>query len=888
MPQGRPLMLPGRDLTRSRGGRTQGSPPRRASRGSCTTTALAGGAAVLGPNLGTRSERRSSYAPSMPERLATPPPPASLPDRIPVLAIRSTVVFPLGATALQIAFEPNVEALAANPKSDLLVAIVWTQDDDAKLPLRSLEKVAVVARVLDRLNLPGGTVQATLQGLFRARLEKVEFEDGYYTAVPVLVTEAPAEESEAARLIELILTLVGGVAAKIERINDEVPRILRLNVADPGRFADLAAALCHLNAGHRDEVLQRLDVTERLDYVLCRLQEAWNRIQEIEHEQAVPAAASGSAELEQGAPTAAPRRERVAELRNRIRAMQAELGMIDPAERDAVDMLRRIDRDQLPARVAACARREAERLRSVSPGGSDATEIREYLETLLAIPWNRVADPVEIELDRAREIVDERHIGIAEAKRRLLEILAVAKLRGDLQGPIPCIVGPPGVGRRSIARTLSLVLNRPMAEVDLGGRGETQLLGSRRTRPGAQAGKLVLALRDAGVRNPVYLLQDVDEIGLGKVEGDPIEALEEFLAHRAAFNDRFLDTPIDLSDVMFVATATEFLRIPRSLREHFIEIRIAGYTPEEKVEVARRKYFPKQALAHGLQPGDIELTGEALLFLTRGYARDAGLSNLRRAVASIMRYLASKKAAGESNGWTLTRELIEEVLGLPRYMSTPAESSPEVGVVTGLAWTASGGELMFIEALKMPGTGRLIITGLLGDVMRESVNAAYSYVRSRASALGIHTSTFSDSDIHIHFPVGATPKDGPSAGAAVTLAIGSSLAERPVRHDVAMTGEVTLRGRILEIGGVKEKTLAAYRAGIREVILPTGNEKDLRDVPSDVRDGISFHFVDHMDEIFNLAMLRSQPRSEKRRAAGSAGTGTGPRPRVAAEQESEE
>jgi ATP-dependent Lon protease len=845
---------------------------------------------VLGPNPSSPALNDvSSHLHPMPERLANPPPPAALPDRIPVLAVRSTVVFPLGATALQIAFEPNVEALGSNPKPDLLVAIVWTEDDDPKLPLRSLEKVAVVARVLDRLNLPGGTVQATLQGLFRARLDDVEFEQGYYTAVPRLVTETPADEAEAARLIELILTLVGGVAAKIERINDEVPRILRLNVADPGRFADLAAALCHLNAGHRDEVLQRLDVTERLDYVLCRLQEAWNRIQEIEHEHE-DAAASGAVEVERAGPNAAPRRERVAELRNRIRAMQAELGMIDPAERDAVDMLRRIDRDQLPARVAACARREAERLRSVSPGGSDATEIREYLETLLAIPWNRVAEPVEIELDRAREIVDERHIGIAEAKRRLLEILAVAKLRGDLKGPIPCIVGPPGVGRRSIARTLSLVLNRPMAEVDLGGRGETQLLGSRRTRPGAQAGKLLLALRDAGVRNPVYLLQDVDEIGLGKVEGDPIEALEEFLdpEHRAGFTDRYLDTPIDLTDVMFVGTATEFLRIPRSLREHFIEIRIAGYTPEEKVEVARRKYFPKQALAHGLQPEDIEVTSEALLFLTRGYARDAGLSNLRRAVASIMRYLASRKAAGETTRWTLTRELIEEVLGLPRYMSTPAESAPEVGVVTGLAWTASGGELMFIEALKMPGTGRLIITGLLGDVMRESVNAAYSYVRSRASALGIHTSAFSDSDIHIHFPVGATPKDGPSAGAAVTLAIGSSLAERPVRHDVAMTGEVTLRGRILEIGGVKEKTLAAYRAGIRDVVLPTGNEKDLRDVPSDVREGITFHFVDHMDEIFNLALLRAQPRSEKRRSASSSGSGTGPRPRVAAEPENEE
>jgi ATP-dependent Lon protease len=820
----------------------------------------------------------------MPERLTGRPSPQALPARIPVLAVRSTVVFPLGATALQIAFEPNVEALNANPRPDLLVAIVWTHEEDAPLALNTLEKVGVVARVLDRLNLPGGTVQATLQALFRVRLSDAAFEEGYYTAVPAVTGEVAADDAEAARLIELILTLVGGVAAKVERINDEVPRILRLNVADPGRFADLAAALCQLNAADRDQVLQRLDVTERLDFVLGRLQETWDRIKQIESDgdaatqHAVPGATI---------PKATGRRERVAEIRNRIRALQAELGQIDPAERESLDLLRRIEREQLPAPVAACARREAERLRAVTPGGAEAIEIREYIDTLLAMPWDRKAESPEIDLDKARRIFDDRHVGILEAKRRLLEILAVARLRGDLRGPIPCIVGPPGVGRRSIARTLSMIIERPLAEVDLGSRGEAQLLGTRRTRSGAQPGKLVTALRDAGVRNPVYLLQDIDEIGLGKVEGDPVEAMEEFLERDpAGFIDRYLDTPIELCDILFVATASDFYRIPRSLREHFIEIRIAGYTPEEKVEVARRKYFPKLALAHGLNPDDVEVDDEVLLFLTRGYARDAGLNNLRRAIASLMRYFARQKADGETEEWVLTPELIEEVLGLPRYMSTPAESAPEIGVVTGLAWTASGGELMFIEALKMPGTGRLIITGLLGDVMRESVNAAYSYVRFRAAALGIPNGTFTDSDIHIHFPVGATPKDGPSAGAAVTLAIASSLADRPVRHDISMTGEVTLRGRILEIGGVKEKTLAAYRAGLREVVLPTGNEKDLRDVPEDVRTGMTFHFVDHMDEIFKLALLEQAARMERRRG-GLARGGAGPRPRVAAEQEGE-
>src|SRR5690606_11250941 len=332
---------------------------------------------------------------------------------------------------------------------------------------------------------------------------------------------------------------------------------------------------------------------------------------------------------------------------------------------------------------------------------------------------------------------------------------------------------------------------------------------------------------------PVFLFDELDLIGLGNVEGDPIEALEEVLdpETRQEFVDRYLDVGFDLSDTIFIATANDFFRIPRNLREYLIEIRIAGYTPEEKVEIAREQMLPRLVREHGLDEKDVEVAENTLLILTRGYARDSGLGNLRRALSAIMRYIAHEKALENGSHWVITPELVEEVLGIPRYPTTEAESAPEVGVVTGLAWTASGGELMFIEALKMPGTGRLIITGLLGDVMKESVSAAYSYVRSRAELLGISPEVFPDSDLHIHFPVGATPKDGPSAGAAVTLAIASSLSDRCVRHDIAMTGEVTLRGKILEIGGVKEKILAAYRAGLRRVILPVGNARDLRDVP---------------------------------------------------------
>ncbi|HEX5726668.1 MAG TPA: S16 family serine protease, partial [Longimicrobiaceae bacterium] len=583
-------------------------------------------------------------------------------------------------------------------------------------------------------------------------------------------------------------------------------------------------------------------------------------------------------------PAAGHPRDRTGELRRKIQALQAELGELDPLEREADEMLRMVERARLPSRIAAVARREADRLRSASTTASEASEIRLYLEALAAVPWSRRAEGA-VDVQAVERAIDEEHLELDEPKQRLLEVVAVAELRGDLRGPIPCLVGPPGVGKRTLATAVARGLGRPLVRLELGGRGEGQLVGTRRTRSGAQMGKLMSLIRDAGVRNPVFLLEEMDEVGLGNVEGDPVEALEETLDpdNREEFTDRYLDVPFDLAEVFFIGTAADFYRIPRDLRDYFIEIRIAGYTPEEKITIAREWLLPRIVEEHGLKPEEVEVADETLLFLTRGYARDAGVGNLRRSLASLMRYLArTRSEAGGAAKRTVTPELIEEVLGYPRYAGMPAESAPEVGVVTGLAWTASGGELMFIEALKMPGTGRLIITGLLGDVMRESVNAAYSYVRSRAEELGIEQDAFGEFDIHVHFPVGATPKDGPSAGAAVVLAIASSLAERPVRHDVAMTGEVTLRGKILEIGGVKEKILAAYRASITEVILPTGNQRDLRDVPEDVRAGMTFRFVDRMDEIFAIALLE-QPSRPRAVEEGEEEPGRAPADRQAAE-----
>ncbi|MGH7449607.1 MAG: S16 family serine protease [Longimicrobiales bacterium] len=794
-------------------------------------------------------------------------------ETLPIVPLRSTIVYPLGVIGVQIGIPTTLELLAQHPEAGLIVAVsVADGGPDEPVDPKKLEKVAVRARVSDRLNMPGGTVQLTLQGVERVVVSGIREHDGYYIGTVEPAKETPASEEAAQELIARILNALEILSSEVERVPREVPRILRMNLADPGRFTDLVATLANFSVQDKDAIVQRVDVRERLSYALSQLEQQLGRVRQIasdeEHSHPVEAP-----------PDAVPRTamELASELRQRIKMMQSQLGDVDPLEREVIDAMRRIEVADMPARVAATARTEVERLRSVGGVGPEASEIRSYVDWLIHLPWRSTATagPAEIDLGAVESAMNDALLGLDEQKERLLDHLAVAKLRGDFRGPIPCIVGPPDVGKASLVAALARGLGRPLARVELGGRSEAQLIGTRRTRAGAQPGKLVGALRDVAHRDPLIMLQEMDEIGLGKIEGDPVEAMEEVLdwENRLGFVDRYIDLPVDLSDVLFVAVAQDFYRVPRDLREMMVEIRIAGYTPEEKVDIARQKLLPKLIAEHGLGD-DIEFGEAGLSFLAYGYARDAGVAMMRRSLETLLRTRARARTAGDRSHWVIDPERIEEILGLPRYTPTPAESSPEVGVVTGLAWTAAGGELMFIEALRMPGSGRLIITGMLGEVMRESVNAAYSYVRSRGEELRITEEDFRESDIHVHFPVGAIPKDGPSAGIAVTLAIASTLSNRPVRHDIAMTGEVTLRGKVLEIGGVKEKVLAAHRAGLRHVILPSGNERDLRDVPEDVREGIEFHFVARMDEVIQLALFNGK-------AGGSAGAGRASRSRGA-------
>ncbi|HEX7117611.1 MAG TPA: S16 family serine protease [Longimicrobiales bacterium] len=800
---------------------------------------------------------------------------SEIPERLPVVPMRSTVIFPMGVIGVQVGMTATLEMLAAHPEPSLLVAVAPAPGgpDDPIVP-GTLKKVATLARLSDRLNLPGGSVQATLQGLRRIRLTGVEETRGYFMGTARGVRESGTRAEENEETITRILVTLEALAEEVDRVPREVPRILRMNVADASRFADLVATLANFSVAAKDEVLQRLDVRKRLAYILSELDGQLRRAQRVE-EEAAGKPSPGAAEEAAAAKTPESAARRASELRHRIKLLQSELGEIDPVEREAVELSRRVEAADLPARAAARARTEIERLRTANPASTEAGEIRNYLDWLLHVPWHvRATDgPGAIDLSAVERALDDALLDLDESKERFLDYLAVARLRGDLRGPIPCLVGPPGSGKTTFVEALARGLGRPIARLDLGGRGESQLIGSRRTRSTAQPGKIVAALREAGARDPVFLLEEMDLIGLGKVEGDPIEAMEEALAWdtRHDFVDRYLDLPLDLSEAIFVATAQDFYRIPRDLRELMVEIRIAGYTPEEKVEIAREKMLPRLIEEHGLEARDVAFSDRALYHLARGYARDAGLGLLRRMLATLLRTRARAKAQGDRKKWTFTPERMERILGLPRYVPTIAESAPEVGVVTGLAWTAAGGEIMFIEALKMPGSGRLIITGMLGDVMRESVNAAYSYVRSRGDTLRIPEDAFKGYDVHVHFPVGAIPKDGPSAGIAVTLAVASTLSNRPVRHDIAMTGEVTLRGKVLEIGGVKEKVLAAHRAGIDRVILPAGNERDLRDVPDETRKAMEFLFVERMEEVLELALLEHVERRKRPRTARDRG-----------------
>jgi ATP-dependent Lon protease len=774
---------------------------------------------------------------------------SEIPPTLPLMALRSTIVYPLGTIAVQMGAPENLALLKENTGAGLIVALVVASGDhDEPVDMNQfVGRVGVAARVHERINLPGETVQITLQGLRRITIDEMTQTSPYPIAKVTCAKEIPPKPEEATELVSRIVNAAETLAQLVDRIPDEVPAILKMNISDPGRFADLAATNMNFKIADKDEIVQRLDIGQRLRFLLTRLEREVARAHVVE-------------DVKRQTEIKIEQHQREFYLRQQLRAIQAELGESDPGEKEAVETLKKIEETKMSERAAQEARRETERLRMLSPASSEYQVIRTYLDWLLSLPWEKRSGKDDIDLKTVENALDARHYGLNEAKERIIEFLAVRKLRGnDPHGPILCFAGPPGTGKTSLGEAIATSIGREFYRISVGGvRDEAEIRGHRRTYVGAMPGLLIQALRRVQVRDPVFMIDEIDKMSGGGSSGDPTSAMLEVLdpSQNQSFVDHYLNVPFDLSQILFICTANNVYDIPAPLRDRMEIIRISGYTVEEKVEIAWRYLLPRLLEEHGITDKDVQFTDEVLGFISSRYSREAGLRNFERDIAAILRRRARKKAEGEQGAWIVDNAMVIDILGNPRYTLESAEQEPEVGVVTGLAWTASGGDLMLIEALRMNGNGKLTVTGQLGSVMRESVDAAYSYVRSRADVLGITNEDFRDSDLHIHFPAGAIPKDGPSAGAAITLAIASVLSKRPIRRDAAITGEVTLRGKVLEIGGVKEKVLAAYRAGLRHVVLPASNEKDLRDIPDEVRSLMAFTFVSTMDEVFLLMLLQ--------------------------------
>ena len=769
--------------------------------------------------------------------------PAGSFETIPVLPLRDIVVFPHMIVPLFVGREKSIKALEEVMREDkriLLVAQKNPGDDDPASD--AVFEVGTLAQVLQLLKLPDGTVKVLVEGSDRARVHSFSARTDFFEAeVEVL----PSDAGTTAETEALARTAVSQFDSYV-KLNKKVPQEVLASVGqitDPSKLADTIAAHLAIKITEKQELLEMNSVAQRLEKVYALME---GEISVLQVEKRIRSRVKRQMEKTQ----------REYYLNEQMKAIQKELG--DGDEKNEIDELEgRIKKTKLSKEARERADAEIKKLRQMSPMSAEATVVRNYLDWLLGIPWGQKSK-VKHDLKFAEDVLDADHFGLDKVKERILEYLAVQSRTNKLRGPILCLVGPPGVGKTSLGKSIAKATGREFIRMSLGGvRDEAEIRGHRRTYIGSMPGKVIQSMKKAKKSNPLFLLDEIDKMGMD-FRGDPSAALLEVLdpEQNATFMDHYLEVEYDLSNVMFVTTSNT-LNIPPALLDRMEIIRIAGYTEEEKYEIARRHLIPKSSEHHGLQAKEFEVTEEALYEVIRRYTREAGVRNLEREVNSLARKAVKELMTSKGKKKiTVTPDVVEQYLGVPKYRYGEAEREDQVGVVTGLAWTEVGGEILTIEALMMPGKGKMTVTGNLRDVMKESISAASSYVRSRAATIGVKPPVFDKRDIHVHVPEGATPKDGPSAGIAMVTAIVSVMTGIPVRRDVAMTGEITLRGRVLPIGGLKEKLLAALRAGIKTVMIPEENVKDLSEIPENVKKGLEIIPVARMDDVLKHALTR--------------------------------
>jgi ATP-dependent Lon protease len=775
-----------------------------------------------------------------------------VPTELAILPLRDTILFPHAILPLAVARESSVALVHEAVRERKVIGVVTQRDPAIDEPVESdLYRLGTLTHIHKMFKFPDGSLRLVVQGIQRFRVVQVTQYRPYLKAqVELIKEEMPADqEIEVRALAQSALGFFQRVVELSPTLSDELSTLAG-NLHDPARLADfMAGSLPSLNTAQKQEFLEVLDVRTRLERINKVL------VKDLE-------VLEVGSKIQSQVKSELQKNQREYYLREQMKAIQKELGDSDDQQREWSELKEKIEKAGMPEEAKKEALRELDRLSRMSPAAAEYTVARTYLDWLVALPWSKRTEG-EIDLVKAKEVLDNDHYDLEKVKDRILEYLAVRKMKPDIKGPILCFVGPPGVGKTSLGKSIASALGRKFHRLSLGGmRDEAEIRGHRRTYIGALPGQIIQGLRRAESKNPVFILDEVDKIG-ADFRGDPASALLEVLdpEQNNTFKDHYIDLPFDLSEVLFITTANVLDTVPPALRDRMEVIRLAGYTEEEKLHIARRHLIPRQLDNHGLSPEIVAFGDEALVKLIREYTREAGLRNLEREIASILRKIARKKAEGISETVAVTPEKVEEYLGAPYFMREEMDERTLIpGVALGLSWTAAGGETLYIEASQMFGKKGLNLTGQLGDVMKESAQTALSWVRAHARQLGIEDSFFERVDLHLHVPEGAIPKDGPSAGITLVTAIVSLLTGRAVRPRVAMTGEMTLAGRVLPVGGIKEKVLAAHRLGVKEVILPKRNEKAVKeDLPEKIRNDVKIHLVSSIEEVLEMALTPGDP-----------------------------